>query len=910
VVRGVRRGGRLAVVEGEAGIGKTRLVEAALATAPANVLAAGAEELDAYRPFAQIADVAAEAGPAWRERVDAHLMAWEIGPGAAAERQFRIGETILELLDELCARGPVVLAFEDLHWADPTTLGVLARVAANLDAVPAAMIVTARPHPRRPELERLLGRLETHGATRLHVGPLDDGACVDLLAALVGGPPGERLIAQARRAAGNPLFVGELVAALRASGALEGADVAVAEPAPSLPVTILHRLSFLPPDAVELLELASVLGTGFAAGDLARLADRPVSELLPPLRAAQRAGVLAEQGDRLAFRHELIRDALYDDMPVTVRRGLHRQVASASTGERMVEHLRRAAEPGDEQDAAALAAAARELVGRHPGGAVELLRQAIELSADPAARRRELLPELGEAMVAAGLLAEGEEACREALGQELDAARAARIRLGLIASLMRRARVAEAVEQAEAGLATPGIAEADRLAGWLAMAHSFAGDAENAVAEARKVLAGSDPQARALATNALAIAADAGGRFAEEAELIADGVRWAEETGTRESHDTRPHMIQGLVLMRLDRFDDAAQAIERGRRAAEAFGIADAIPVYHYQAAFLAFLQGRLDDAPAELDAHARLAAETGIGWLVSYESLYALIALHRDELIAAERHVAAAEREAAAGAPPFGTDLMVLARALVLEAAGDPEPALDALAATFAAAPSFQPLLGPELARLAPARADGVPAALREIADRSPGARSLEAAALRAHGLVDSDDEALRAAVELLRGTGRTLELARAAEDVGSAELLAEARAAYERSGAVRDVARVDAAQRALGVRRGVGGPRRRPSSGWEALTDTELKVVRLVAERLTNPEIAERMFISRRTVQSHVSHALAKLGVADRRALAEEAARHAGWRLRVEGIAEQPQEPKPAVEPAVRPAVDGDDA
>ena len=100
-------------------------------------------------------------------------------------------------------------------------------------------------------------------------------------------------------------------------------------------------------------------------------------------------------------------------------------------------------------------------------------------------------------------------------------------------------------------------------------------------------------------------------------------------------------------------------------------------------------------------------------------------------------------------------------------------------------------------------------------------------------------------------------------------------------------NVARVDAAQRALGVRRGVGGPRRRPSSGWEALTDTELSVVRLVAERLTNPEIAERMFISRRTVQSHVSHALAKLGVA-----------------------QQPQEPEPAVEPAVRPAVDGDDA
>src|SRR5262245_48601148 len=74
----------------------------------------------------------------------------------------------------------------------------------------------------------------------------------------------------------------------------------------------------------------------------------------------------------------------------------------------------------------------------------------------------------------------------------------------------------------------------------------------------------------------------------------------------------------------------------------------------------------------------------------------------------------------------------------------------------------------------------------------------------------------------------------------------------------------------------------RSRPASGWDALTDTELKVVRLVSERLTNPEIAERMFISRRTVQTHVSHALAKIGVSTRRELADEAARRRGWRFR----------------------------
>ena len=84
----------------------------------------------------------------------------------------------------------------------------------------------------------------------------------------------------------------------------------------------------------------------------------------------------------------------------------------------------------------------------------------------------------------------------------------------------------------------------------------------------------------------------------------------------------------------------------------------------------------------------------------------------------------------------------------------------------------------------------------------------------------------------------------------------------------------------------------------------------MRLVAERLTNPEIAERMFISRRTVQTHVSHALAKLGVAARRELAAEAARRAGWRLRVDGVGEEPEQPEPAVETPLGPPSTATDA
>ena len=93
-----------------------------------------------------------------------------------------------------------------------------------------------------------------------------------------------------------------------------------------------------------------------------------------------------------------------------------------------------------------------------------------------------------------------------------------------------------------------------------------------------------------------------------------------------------------------------------------------------------------------------------------------------------------------------------------------------------------------------------------------------------------------------------------------------------------MRAVARADALLRSLGVRRGRRGARRRPESGWESLTESEERVAALVAEGLTNPEIGERLFVSRRTVETHVSHAFRKLGLSSRTQLAAEAARRAG--------------------------------
>jgi DNA-binding CsgD family transcriptional regulator len=102
------------------------------------------------------------------------------------------------------------------------------------------------------------------------------------------------------------------------------------------------------------------------------------------------------------------------------------------------------------------------------------------------------------------------------------------------------------------------------------------------------------------------------------------------------------------------------------------------------------------------------------------------------------------------------------------------------------------------------------------------------------------------------------------------------EALAQYERLGADRDIARVLAQLRAAGIKRGARRPHVRAKEGWESLTETEHKVVGLVAQRLSNQEVADRLYISRHTVESHLKHIYRKLGLSSRLELAALADRH----------------------------------
>jgi DNA-binding CsgD family transcriptional regulator len=160
-------------------------------------------------------------------------------------------------------------------------------------------------------------------------------------------------------------------------------------------------------------------------------------------------------------------------------------------------------------------------------------------------------------------------------------------------------------------------------------------------------------------------------------------------------------------------------------------------------------------------------------------------------------------------------------------------------------------------------------------------------AAALRCQGLADDDAVTLAAAVQAYQPGARPLELAGACEDAGTAlarqgypdrarPLIEKALKIYEHLDAARDLARVEAGLRQAGIRRGSRGPRGRPQFGWLSLTPAEQAVASLVADGLSNPQIGDRLYISRRTVQTHLAHVFAKLDIASRAQLAAQVTRH----------------------------------
>ena len=911
--------GSVVWVEGEPGIGKSSLVAEALAAGgdPGWDIGWGvAGKLTERLPLSVMLDcLQVRPGSPDPRRAHAADLLQSRWQGLLADGDTSVTgiEVLVTLVDELCAAAPTVVVLDDLQWADDASLIVWHQLAASISQLRLLLIGTCRQAPARPAVQELRATVVRRGGTAITLARLAETDVDALVTALVGAPPGDTLRQLTAQAAGNPLYVRELVDALVRERALEigpAAEVSTArEQLPtSLAAVLNDRLGSVLAETAQVLRTAALLGGRFAVTDLAVVLRRPASELAAGIQEAVAAGILVGSGPDLAFRHLLIRQALYESMPASLRTALHAEAARelAATGAdalSVAQQLSAALRPGGDWVRRWLIESAPALVIRAPQLAVELLRRELDETTDGDETRDVLMAGLVRALLATGSYQDAARQAGRALSVMVDPVRRAETYW-----MLARAQVSAGgnddaiitIGEALARADLPGEWRA-RILAFLAMAQRTAtGDLDAADATAIQALTAAEEAADAFATaNALADLWLTRSIRRDHVAALDCLDRALRVLGDDPGHaDLRSYVLDVRVftLQNLDRWAEAELALRQAREHARRTGSPD--NATWVNAAVLRYWLGQWDDALAELgsddtDADAYLRER----WpaLLSH-GVAALIAGRRDQ------RTTAAQQLRKGLALPFqiltdreNQDFLVAAHALALEQGGEVHQAMLRLAEVLPRGDGEMTLIHqwlPDLVRLAIAAGDrplaraAAQACQAEATAETRPARAA-AASLRCRGLLESDPDPLGDAVAHYRTAGPAVELPAALED--RAVVLAErgreadARAAlneavslYEGLQARWDIRRAESRLRPHGIKRGARGRRgQRAASGWAALTPTEVKIAALVARGDSTSDIARGMFLSRRTVQTYISHILAKLDAKGRVEIVREALR-----------------------------------
>jgi DNA-binding CsgD family transcriptional regulator len=906
--------GSSALIEGEPGIGKSALVRAALAGAGGGcqVFWGAGDELGQALPLLPLLDALRIREPPANPRRNSilQLLRGEVTADPGTDVSAALAEQLLTLITEQCAVQPAILVIDDLQWADQASIALWGRLARSARQSPLLLVGMMRPVPQRGDLLAL--RRAAGDGVRLQLTGLTEAAVAELVAALVGGKPADELLRLAEGAAGNPLYITELVAALARSSSVTITGAGAAEltsgSAPSsLSAAIADRLGFVPGPVREVLRAAALLGVEFAVRDLATVLGRGVAELIPAVDEARAAGVLAESGNDLGFRHPMIRAALYDELPVPVRAAWHRDAGRAlaeagAPADRVARQMLAAVggpggttEPMDEWMLGWLARTAELLVSQAPQMAAELLRRAVTSSSADSARHERLVGRLADALYRVGDTAGAEQVASRALEHAAEPDLVVDLHWTLAQCRLRIGRFAESLATLDRALATPGISARHRarLLVLKARTHDKRGEAEKAGQVAAAALAvaseAGDNWAMAWALHVLTIVTAVQGQMNDAIPMFDRALTVTEADPALTDLRLLLQINKAVALGCLDRHEEALAAARQARHLAGQVGMVIRLAQAHSALGQLLFETGRWADAMAEVEAlHEELkesiAACCDLG-------IAAVIGFHRGEIAAARRHLAAAAPHAERiGNRVIGP--LALARSLDREQADALPEALAALTTGFADSTE-------ELDEIEDLLADAVRLATKTGDLGTAGALAGHAAALAAdseiphrqahalycRGLLDHDASRLLAAAERYGAAGRPLLKAKALEAaagnfVGTDDR-GQARAAFTRAveiytslGAARDVARLQATFRAHGIRRGPRAKHRQARSGWDSLTPTETKIAALVEGGLSNPEIAAKLLLSRRTVATHVSHILKKLDLHSRTDIAREAA------------------------------------
>jgi ATP/maltotriose-dependent transcriptional regulator MalT len=879
----------VALVAGEAGVGKTRLVSELIAQAPpaTKVLVGQADPGALGRPLELLLDAVEREPDADRE-----LLAVVADRSRASDERLRAG---LDLVRQLTAGVPGLVVFDDLHWADTESVSLFERLA-DPDGGQLLVLGTYRPDAlsRRHPASELLPRLERrHTVTHVHLDRLGPSDVAVFLTAVHGRSPSYRVVqALHARTGGNPFFLEELLAA----AGDRDPETLCAQPLPwSIAELVRTQLDDLDPTARRLVETASVLGRRVPFDLLATVTRTTEDELIADLRTLVDRGLLVEdEADVFRFRHALMREAVEEGLLGRERRRLHeaaldalREAGSGDFAD--IAHHARGAGRYDEMVAAAREGARRYLA---LGSSYQALQLA-ELGLSEAEDDCELLGLAARTAWLAGLM--GDAAAHAA--RWLDAARrqgdvgAEAAALGLQTRAAWEAGDIGTADAAAKSLESaldqvPDEADRGRAMAMLAQAHMLRDRMEDAVAWADRALAVADR----LALDDLRLAAlvEKGsallGRYdtAEQgAAVLVEVAEEAERAGEDVVAARALHNLARVYTRPVDT-EQTKRWLEQMREAATRAGFDSMASAYVGGLADLAEWNGDLVEAlelmeRVQRDEPDHLRTFKG-GWYVVHR---AGLLLEAGELGAAARLVAERPRARKLSVSVAGLDAhLCMARGDVggaRAALGKLLTAIDAegwcfprLVHDVTSAGLRGGLTAEELRPLVDraAHAAGKPldaddpwrqllhAQLAEADHRSSDALSGYEAAVACEPVAATEKELLPAnratahigAARCLIALGR-LEEAKVHADHAE-ELLRRWRGWR--------VDELRAVQRRLGRGPEVAGP--------AALTPREREVVELLAEGLSNADLAERLFISRKTAAVHVSNILAKLGMTSR--------------------------------------------
>ncbi|HEU4423044.1 MAG TPA: AAA family ATPase, partial [Pilimelia sp.] len=789
--------GRAVLIEGEPGIGKSSLVRPLAAQAQAagcQVLRTACDELGQAFPLLPLLDAVNVPGTAagrGRAKISEMLRA-DAALGNRVDRIATATEQLLALIDELCAATPVMLVVDDLQWADSGTVLTMGRLARSVQQLPLMVVGMTRPVSGREDLTALRRAVGPAGVVRLH--SLSDAEVSEFLTHAVSGVPSDRLLRLAADAAGNPLYLTELVDALARSGALvteDGRVDATGRRIPgSLSAAIADRLEFLSAPVRGLLRAAALLGVEFSVSDLAAVAGKRVSDLLPVLDEAFLMGVLHDDGPELAFRHPLIRAALYEEMPHTVRAAWHRDAGRALAGkgapaDRVARQLLPALDAHD-RDATDddwivdwLAGVAQQLVGQAPQAAIPLLRWALTGVPAGVPPHDLLACRLADALFRAGDKAGAAQVATAALSHVTRPDLLVDLHWTLTQCRAMDGRSQEYLAALEGALSAPGVEARDRarLLVLTARTHHSLGQVQDAAQAAQAALAAAstvgDRWATGWALGVLTIVHGTRGQAAKALPLFDRALAVTEGDPALTDLRLVLQINHANALGDLDRYEDAISAAEQVRQLADEAGNVVRLAQAQSVLGELLFDVGRWDDALAEVDLVP--GGTKGLSVECSDHGVAAAIGLHRNDA-GARRHILDAERFAKRlGRRVVG--MLTLARSLDRERADEPAEALDVLVEGLSATDEQVEVAADLLAdavRLAVTVGDrsAAQAYVRraEAVSRASTVPHMQAIAPHCRGLVDHDPESLLEAARLYEMAGRMLPRAQALEAAGVA--------------------------------------------------------------------------------------------------------------------------------------------